>query len=216
MFVLTYPDYIRAKARELRTKQNLSIDEIAERLAVSRTTVFYWLRDLPIDRSTRPQTAAQLKGSQAMQAKYQRAREAAYLQGRATFDDLAWDPSFRDFLCLYIAEGYKRSRNRVNVCNSDPAVLKVCHDWRCRLSSKSPYYSIQYHADQDLDELRRFWSGVLGIRAEQIRLQRKSNSNQLAGRAWRSVHGVLAVSLNNTILRAKLDGWMDRLRESWL
>jgi transcriptional regulator with XRE-family HTH domain len=114
-----YPAYIRDKARQMRTQRNLSIDEIAERLALPRTTVFYWVRDLPIDRSARPRTLAQLNGSIAMQAKYRRLREAAYEDGRAQFDELVLDASFRDFLCLYIAEGYKRSRNTVSVCNSD-------------------------------------------------------------------------------------------------
>jgi hypothetical protein len=54
------------------------------------------------------------------------------------------------------------------------------------------------------------------IRRSQVRMQRKSNSNQLAGRTWRSVHGVLTVRVCDTLLRAKLEGWMDRLRESWL
>ena len=121
--LLTHPDYIRAKARELRTERNLSIDEIAERLALPRTTIFYWLRDLPIDRGARPRTVAQLNGSIAMQAKYRRLREAAYAEGRASFDELAQDPSFRDFVCLYLAEGYKRNRNVIAVGNSDPAVV---------------------------------------------------------------------------------------------
>ena len=80
MFVMTHPEYIRAKAVELRTERNLSIDEIAERLALS-TTVFYWLRDLPIDRSARPRSLAQLNGNLAMQEKYRRLREAAYAEG---------------------------------------------------------------------------------------------------------------------------------------
>jgi transcriptional regulator with XRE-family HTH domain len=137
MFALTYPDYIRLKARELRTERNMSIDEIAERLALSRTTVFYWLRDLPIKRSERPRTLAQLNGSIAMQAKYRLLREAASAVGRTTFDDLAWDPSFRDFLCLYVAEGTKRDRNRVEVCNptspSSPSATNGCAGSRADL-----------------------------------------------------------------------------------
>ena len=111
---MSHPEYIRAKAVELRTQRNLSIDEIAERLALPRTTVFYWLRDLPINRSARPRSLAQLNGNLAMQEKYRRLREAAYAEGRASFDELAVDPSFRDFVCLYLAEGYKRHRR----CNS--------------------------------------------------------------------------------------------------
>ena len=77
-------------------------------------------------------------------------------------------------------------------------------------------YSIQYHADQDVHQLRDFWGRFLRIESDRIRLQRKSNSNQLAGRTWRSVHGVLTVRVCDTLLRAKLQGWLDRLRESWL
>ena len=183
---------------------------------MSRTTVFYWLRDLPIKRSERPRTLAQLNGSIAMQAKYRRLREAAYAEGRESFDVLAQDPTFRDFVNLYLAEGYKRSRNVVAVGNSDAAVVKLCTGWLRRLSIRKLDYAVQYHADQDLDELRRFWGNELGIRPEQVRMQRKSNSNQLAGRTWRSVHGVLTVGVNDTLLRARLEGWMDRLRESWL
>jgi transposase len=63
MFVMSHPPYLRAKARELRTERRLTIDEIAERLALSRTTIYHWVRDLaPIERSGRPATAGQLKG----------------------------------------------------------------------------------------------------------------------------------------------------------
>jgi len=216
VFALSHPDYIRDKARELRRERNLSIDEIAERLALPRTTVFYWLRDLPIERSARPRTMAQRNGSIAMQAEYRQLRESAYAVGRATFDDLSHDPTFRDVLCLYIAEGTKRDRNRVAVCNSDLAVITVCQEWICRLSQRPLNYSIQYHADQDLDELRRYWAGALGIQTTQIRLLRKSNSTHLTGRTWRSRYGVLTVCVHDTLLRAKLGGWIDRLRESWL
>jgi hypothetical protein len=92
----------------------------------------------------------------------------------------------------------------------------LCNAWISRPATGKLDYAVQYHADQDLDELRRFWSGQLGIRPEEVRMQRKSNSNQLAGRTWRSVHGVLTVRACDTLFRARLQGWMDRLRESWL
>lgn len=49
---MTHPDYLRVKARELRAERKLSIDEIAERLALPKTTVFSWVRDIPC--SVRP------------------------------------------------------------------------------------------------------------------------------------------------------------------
>lgn len=162
----------------------MTIDEIAERLALPRTTVFYWVRDLPIARNPVVASRAQAMATRAMQAKYRLAREAAYAEGRATFMSSAAEPSFRDFVCLYLAEGSKRSRNRVQVCNSDPAVVRLCDQWLRRLSCKRRTYAIQYHADQDLVLLQAFWAGALGIDGSEIRMQRKSNSNQLAGTTW--------------------------------
>jgi transcriptional regulator with XRE-family HTH domain len=40
---MAYPPYLRARARELRVDRRLSLDEIAERLALRKTTVWYWL-----------------------------------------------------------------------------------------------------------------------------------------------------------------------------
>ena len=44
-YVVTYPPYLREKARALRVDKRLTIDELAERLAVSRTTVFVLRED---------------------------------------------------------------------------------------------------------------------------------------------------------------------------
>jgi hypothetical protein len=199
----------------MRVEHSLTIDEIAERLALSRTTVFHWVRDLPIERKGRPPTGGQLKGSLAMQRKYRLLRENAYADGLATFDVLARDPTFRDFVCLYLAEGSKRDRNKVQVCNSDPAVMILCHDWLNRLTDRPQRYSVQYHADQDHDELRRFWASSLGIAPAAVQLLPKSNSGRLATRTWRCVHGVLSISVNDTLLRARVGGWMDRLPAGW-
>jgi hypothetical protein len=208
-----HPPYLKQKARELRTERHLSIVEIAERLALPKTTVYHWVKDLPLGRPVRK---SPLAGNAAMQRKYAALRDAAYREGRAEFASYAVDPAFRDFVCMYIGEGSKRNRNRVAIGNSDPKVVQLAAHWIGRLSRSQTHYSIQYHADQDLEELRAFWAGKLGIQPEAIRLQRKSNSGQLSGRTWRCVHGVLTVDVGDTLLRARLQAWMDCVRESWV
>jgi hypothetical protein len=216
---LTHPTYIREKARQLRLDRHLTIDELAERLAVSRTTAYYWVRDLPIPGSARgggwPESARR-KGNRAMQRKYRQLREAAYEEGLTFYLHLIQDASFRDFVCLFIAEGHKRNRNEVSIGNSDPAVVHAAVRWMKVLSANRLSYSVQYHADQDLDEIRRFWAKELGVGSEEISLQRKSNSNQLASRTWRSEHGVLTVRTSDTYFRAELQAWVDCLRDTWL
>jgi AcrR family transcriptional regulator len=211
---MAYPTYLRERALELRTTKNLSLDEIAERLALPKTTVYYWIKDVPLGRPRR-WSAGQRKGNQAMRNKWQRLREGAYEQGLVEYEELIRQPMFRDFVVLYIAEGYKRNRNCVSIANSDDRMVAMAARWLRTLSTSRMRFSIQYHADQSLDELRRFWTEVLGIDGSAIVLQRKSNSGQLKGRSWRSEHGVMTVTVNDTYLRARLQAWIDRIRVDW-
>ena len=212
---MAYPLYVREKARQLRIEKHLSIDEIAERLALPKTTIYYWVRDLPLGRPRRA-NPGQRKGNQRMCTNYRLRRMAAYAQGRLEFSRLAGTPTFRDFVCLYMAEGYKRCRNSVAVCNSDPAIVVLCARWVHRFARNPVRYSVQYHADQDLVELQQFWARQLSVAPEEIRLQRKSNSGRLSGRTWRSRYGVLNVSAGDTAFRSRLQAWMDCLQEQWL
>jgi hypothetical protein len=209
---MAYPAYLRDRARDLRVTKKLGLDEIVERLALPKTTVYYWILDLPLGR---PRRENGHPGNVAMQAKYRRLREEAYAQGLAEYDELVLLPTFRDFVALYIAEGYKRDRNRVSIANSDERVIAVAVSWMRRLTSRPLTYSVQYHADQNLDEICAFWGEVLKIDRSAITLQRKSNSSQLKYRTWRSKHAVLTVRVSDTLFRARLQAWIDRIREDW-
>jgi hypothetical protein len=212
---VAYPAYLRDKARRLRREANLTMDELSRRLSLPRTTIYYWVADLPINRPRR-QSPGQRRGNAAMQRKYRRLREEAYDEGRRSFAELARDPSFRDFVCLYIAEGYKRNRNTVSLGNADPIVVKLATRWIRAFARRPLAYWLQYHADQDLGGLRAFWAAELGVAPAAIRLQRKSNSGGLTGHNWRSTRGVLTVRACDTSLRAKLQAWMECLKREWL
>ena len=212
---MAYPAYVREKARQLRVEKHLSIDEIAARLALPKTTIYYWVGDLPLGRPRRGSTG-QRKGNRNMRHRYAVRRAAAYLQGRIEFAELIQDSTFRDFVCLYMAEGSKRCRNVVAVCNSDPKIVALCAAWILHFTRNTMRYSIQYHADQDLESLRRFWAARLGVTPEDIRFQRKSNSGRLSGRTWRSKYGVLTVSTGDTLLRARLEAWMHSVQDQWI
>jgi hypothetical protein len=210
---MAHPAYLRAKARQLRLTKHLSLDEIAERLVLPKTTIYYWIKDLPLGRDCRESPHI---GTRAMQAKYRRLREAAYERGRTEYDELMRTPTFPDFVVLYIAEGYKRSRNTASLCNSDPTIVALAAGWLQRLSGRTPTVSVQYHADQDTRVLADFWGATLGMNAGDVRFHPKTNSSELRTRTWRCAHGVAAVAVHDTQFRARLQAWMDLIRESWV
>jgi hypothetical protein len=217
---MTYPAYLREKARELRVEKKLSLLEIAERLALPKTTIYYWIQDLPDPeikyRDTPARAAARARGAQLNRERAAAKRDAAYQPGWDEYALLEAEPGFRDFVCMYIGEGYKRSRNTVSIANSDPRVIRLGNYWIKRFAQRKVAYEFQYHADQDPEYLVKFWSFGLGADSSLFRYQRKSNSGQLSGRTWRCKWGVLTVLTNDTMLRARLQGWMDRTFDRWL
>ena len=198
--------------------ERLTIDELAERLALSRSTIHYWVKDVPIPRKPPdgwPASAGRRAIARCSRStgSCERPNTSVVLEEYVEFLQV---PTSRDFVVLFLTEGHKRTRNGVSIANSDPAAVRLANVWLLQLSRNPVRYSIQYHADQSLDELRKFWGEELGIDSSAIRFQRKSNSNHLAARTWRSRYGVLTVTASDTYLRARLQAWMDCLRDEWL
>jgi hypothetical protein len=162
---MTHPSYLRAKARRLRTERGLSLDEITARLALPKSTVWYWIKDLPDPASRHGETPgrrrARAAAARANQARCKAIRNAAYEQGWDEFAALDAEPGFRDFVCMYIGEGFKRNRNRVSIANSDPRVIVLADRWIRQFTRHKVVYSFQYHADQDPERLIRFGPSTL-------------------------------------------------------
>jgi len=205
--------YCHLKARAIEWRKNgMALGEICEHLVLPKTTVYYWIKHIPIPRTVR-QTAAQKIGTIAMQAKYAAIREQAYRGALADAKVKLGQPAFRDFVMLYITEGYRRTRNAVQICNSNVVLVSFATKWLKKLSNKKLRVSMQYHKDQNPEMLKHFWSKALGVKLDQVRISRKSNSGNLVGRKWRSEYGVASVGVGDTVLRSKLQGWMEVLQE---
>ncbi len=207
-------DHLREKAIKLRTEQNMTLEEIIECLQLPKTTIFYWIKDLPIPR-TEKQTAAQRQSANANKDRAAAVRQKWYEEGLAEVQELLQDSTFRDFVVLYMAEGYKRNRNTVSFVNSDAKMITLAHKWMLHFGQRKLDYAFQYHADHDVEELKNHWGGILEVNPAIINTLRKSNSNQLTGRKFRSVYGVLTIRVNDTRFRARLQAWMDYIKTQW-
>jgi hypothetical protein len=211
---MAHDAHLREKAIQLRTEYNMTLDDIIERLQLPRTTIYGWIKDIPIPR-TEKQSQRQKINTARMKAKYAALREEAYQRGLAEAPTLLQDVTFRDFVVLYMAEGYKRGRNQVSFVNSDAPMMKLANRWICLLTERKIEYQLQYHADHDVEELQKYWAELLNINPQIIKPIRKSNSNSLKGRQFRSVYGILTVRVGDTYLRSRLQAWMDVVKSQW-
>jgi hypothetical protein len=211
---MAHSNYLRQMARLLRVEQRLTVDQLASRLALPRSTVYYWVRDLPLreDERKRAGVGTGVAGGDRTSAG---AGETAYEDALRSFDDLAAQPTFRDFVCLYIARGCTRERAKVSLSDSDPAVMRLVNRWMLRLSDKSPLLSVRYEPDQSLTELRRFWSAIVGVQARTIGVHEEADRAGAGNAARHARHGVLTVSVEDALLSARLQAWICKTRDSW-
>jgi len=207
--------HLREKARVLR-QGGATLPEICERLALNKSTVYGWIKDIPIP-PTAKQSEQRRKAAQAIRQKHEAQRQKWYNEGQAEAVELLRNSQIRDFVVLYAAEGYKRNRNHVSICNSNPGIVQIAHICIRQLTNNIHIrYQLQCHVDNDVAELKRYWAKLLGIGEQQITVSRKSNAGSLRGRQWRSQYGVLTIDVGDTQLRCKIQAWLDYLQQEWL
>src|ERR1041385_3347446 len=182
---MAHSRYLRQMARSLRAEQQLRVDELAARLALPRSTIYYWVRDLPLreDRhgggyrasgSSEPGGSAEGSSEVAGPVPPERSA-AAYEGGIESFAELRAQPTFRDFVCIYSLTGEQRDRTRFALTTSDPAVMRLVSRWLRRLTDRALSLSLQYRQGQSLGELRRFWSDAVGAEPQAIRTRRRAS-----------------------------------------
>lgn len=212
------PDYVKEKAIKLRVEKKLTDSEIAEMLSVSIGKVSEWLKDYPARPREKVRTPAQLDADQLARDRAAAKRQEAYDEGWEQAPELFKDIVFHHFICMYLAEGYKKSRNDVAIANSDPDIMTMAHYFMKLYANpeNTMEYRIQIHIDQDEDEIKQFWGDLMDICPDEVKTMRKSNSGKLSGRNWCSQYGVLTIRIGDTTFRSKLEAWIDYLKKQWL
>lgn len=229
---MAHSRYLRTIARSLRVECGLTVDQLAQRLALPRSTVYYWVRDLPLRRerrrgpAARPNTpraatgvrqARQVAGETVVRAapKASRAaRDAAYDDALSAYDDLLAQPTFRDFVCVYIARGRTHDAATVELSGSDPAVMRLVKRWLWRLSERSPSLSVAYLPEQTIADVRRYWGEAVDADARTIHV--RDMSCGAPSRGAHAPYGALTVTVDDALLSARMQAWMRRTHESWM
>lgn len=204
---------LKLNAIKLR-KSGASYGEIKKELNVSKSTLSYWLRDVPLKEEYKKKFYTNrvlnlARGAQSQ--KERRSREIAEIVKNAKREistHISLE-SYRLFgAALYWAEGSKK--NELRVTNSDPYLILFMVKWFEKILNVPPstlrtYLNI-YPQQNDL-EIKKFWSQLTGIPLENFgkSFVKPSSKNYKKNTLY---YGTIQVRVpKGTDMRHRIFGW---------
>jgi hypothetical protein len=153
--------------KDLR-RQGLSYGEIMELIPVKKSTLATWCREVKL---TREQIEA-IRKRRAQEpgiprdTNRKRREEIALIRliAREQVPELINDTKWVAGVILYWAEGSK-TRNFVNLANTDPRALRLFVQWLRTYISPSAQFSLQLHLHEGNDDVaaKRYWRAETGL-----------------------------------------------------
>ncbi len=155
-------------------KDGLSYGDIKKKLNVSKSTLSYWLKDVPLEEKYKKKfyTNRILNLAQGTQSqKERRGREIAEIikKAKQEISESISLESYRLFgAALYWAEGNKK--HDLAVTNSDPHLILFMVRWFEKIFGVSPKNGFKAHLNiypqQNEKHIKQFWSELTGIPLE--------------------------------------------------
>jgi transcriptional regulator with XRE-family HTH domain len=219
-------DAERARARELRA-QGLTYGEIAEELAVSKSSVSLWTRDLPHPERSAQDTDARLAG---LRRYFELRREREDLARIAYVESVSEGIgalSERELLIAgavaYWAEGTKRKpwrpTERVTFTNSDVDMIRLFLTFLrlMDVADERVQLRVAIHESADEERARTFWAAVAGVSPTSF--QRSTLKRHVVPTVRKNVgvdyHGCLVVTvLRSATLYRQIEGIWFAVRDA--
>lgn len=164
-------DYSLLKTKAIRLrKKGLSYNEIRKKIGVAKSTLSFWLKDIPLSPEHRKrlytkQIQILAKGPQSQRER--RLREVERIIKEAE-REIQVPLSFETYrlmgAALYWAEGSKGKRFQMT--NSDPYLILFTVRWIklvFKISPKNLKARLNIYPQQNETEIKKFWSDLTGI-----------------------------------------------------
>jgi transcriptional regulator with XRE-family HTH domain len=219
-------DDLRREAVELREK-GWSVNDLAERLGVAKSTAWAWVRHIPLDRDSerarQKQAHAAVMNAGRWDAKRQeRDRREAEEKARAIVDlgEISARDVFLGGALIYMCEGAKskpwRRLDRLKFINSD---LRLNRLFLCFLEGQgwapeSLDYRVHIHETADAEAAGDWWAEQLKVPRELFRRPtiKKHNPETRRANVGEDYHGCLIITVpRSRELYWRVEGVMDAL-----
>jgi len=218
------------KALRLR-KRGKSINEIAAKLNIAKSTVSSWCRNIQlgpeqIERLAKRQESGSYKGRMKFleRIRKERIKEVALLrkQGIKEIGKLNKRDLFIGGVAMYWSEGYTYSGGeQVGFTNSDPKMILLMLRWLkeiCKVSDDNISLQVKInkiHKDR-IKEVENYWSNLTKIPVGQFNktVLIKSKTKKIYPNS-NAHYGTLRVTVRQgTRLRRKIAGWIEGLTKT--
>lgn len=193
----------RKIAIEMR-KAGASYSQIKEKTKVSKGTLSYWLRDMPLSRERiRELRDVSPKRIESYRNTMRLKKEARLEKVLNSVSKKIKGFSEREFyiagLFLYWGEGGKTKESEISMSNTDPAVLKFFLRWIELFGSDKTKVKarIQIYKDMDPEKELKYWMKELGLKRSQFRKIYIKDSVRLSNYRHRFSHGTCNIHLCN-------------------
>ena len=210
--------HLREKAVSLR-ENGYSLPDICRMVNKSKTTVYYWIKDVEmkrvnvfLKRNKEKIKLSTLKAGLAQRRKFKKIHNEHKEQAIKLWENyLVNDNDFKKFIMAYACEGDRKSKHQVGICNSNFILMDYFHKWFkvINFHNKKFDYFVQLHLDQDSEEIISYWKQILGV--SEIKTLMKSNSGRMKGRNWNCKYGVLTIRFCDAYLKSMISTWMKLL-----
>lgn len=127
----------KERAQVLR-REGQGINEIAEKLNISKSTVSYWCKDIELTKTqiNRLREKQKISGIKALLATFEKKRQQRLLlvnnlmqEGKQEVGSITKRELFLLGLALYWGEGYKKGNEEVGFTNSDSKIIRLIIKW---------------------------------------------------------------------------------------
>lgn len=212
----------RDAARTLR-KKGLSMNEIAEKLSVSKASVSAWVRDIPLTSIQRRVLSKNGFSVQAIELRRERrlanTRErhrAAMNEAKAHISTLTRHELLLVGTALYWGEGGKTGRGMARLANSDPAIIRMTMRFFKEVCNV-PLIKFRGHVHTfshlNAKNAEAYWSEVSGIPRTQFFKTYSKPSVASKGKKDSTPYGTFQIYVCDTKVLLTIKGWIERLAE---
>lgn len=171
---------LREQAIKLRLEKEFSYTKIRQELGVPKSTLSYWLRELPLSKK-RVLELRRVAWSKS-EAKIERFRETMrekrnaedkniYEKYKRKFFNFSEDIFFASGLMLYLAEGTKNDYYRIALTNTDYRIIKFFIKWLnefLNIPKDKMRVGLHLYEDMNIKNEKEFWGNKLEIKESQF------------------------------------------------